>query len=571
MSGAPNTNSFSGRIGSSLPPADDGKLVAGKIAASKERILKEWEIRARAMIPAARDQETSELINSLPAFLSGLSETLSSASPKAELEAHGDHFAAEHGRDRARTEGYPLDQTLHEYDVLREVLFDILEEDLDLSRQSRDIIHAAIHLATRNSARRFIAVRNGERDSFVEALRKSHEELEQKVVARTTELMKSEERFTRLVEGVKDYAIFTLDPKGYITTWNKGAERMKEYTVAEAVGSHFSMLYPQEGNLRDEPCRHLEIAAKEGRFRGEGMRVKKSGELFLADVLITPMYEDGKLHGFSKVVADLTERNQLIQERDLSRTRLEEMKMERTDRERFVAMLTHDLRNPLTAAKAGAQMILRYPDKLDQHVALAMRVVENINRADKMVGDLLDANRIRAGEELPLHIEACDLNKICEEVCEELSTIHGDRFKIQAPRTIMGHWSRDAIRRILENLLTNAVKYGDVTEPVTVRLDPKKDRVFILVHNHGAVISPEDQQSLFDPFRRAKSAERGVKKGWGLGLTLVRGLADAHGGMVKVESYQVEGTTFTVDLPIDARKIEGPSLSEPGDYERRIP
>jgi signal transduction histidine kinase len=227
--------------------------------------------------------------------------------------------------------------------------------------------------------------------------------------------------------------------------------------------------------------------------------------------------------------------------------RLEE---ERDLRERFVATLTHDLRTPLTAAKLNAQMVARKVHDPTALYKLAARIIENLDRADQMIRDLLDANRIRAGEGLPLELSECELTALARETLEELSLEHGDRFALDAREPIQGYWSCSGLRRILENLCNNAIKYGARDRPVTVSLTRNgPDEVSVAVHNWGRPIPPEQQQLLFQQYRRIDSAQ----KGWGLGLTLVEGLARAHRGSVKVESTQEAGTTFTVTLARDAR------------------
>src|SRR3954453_5570416 len=117
------------------------------------------------------------------------------------------------------------------------------------------------------------------------------------------------EQFRRLVLGVRDYAIFMLDPGGYIRTWNAGAENLKGYTAEEIIGRHFSTFYTQPDRDRDHPAEELEIAAREGRYEEEGWRVRKDGTTFWASVTITAVrQEDGTLSGFAKVTRDLTER-----------------------------------------------------------------------------------------------------------------------------------------------------------------------------------------------------------------------------------------------------------------------
>ncbi|HZQ72273.1 MAG TPA: PAS domain-containing protein, partial [Burkholderiales bacterium] len=116
----------------------------------------------------------------------------------------------------------------------------------------------------------------------------------------------SEARFRLLVESVRDYAIFMLDPEGHVLTWNAGAERIKGYRAEEIMGQHFSKFYPAQTS-KDFPAYELRVAAKEGRFEDEGWRVRKDGTRFWANVVITALREDdGKLVGFAKVTRDLT-------------------------------------------------------------------------------------------------------------------------------------------------------------------------------------------------------------------------------------------------------------------------
>ena len=124
----------------------------------------------------------------------------------------------------------------------------------------------------------------------------------------TKALFDSERRFRLLVEGVVDYAIYMLDPSGIITNWNTGAERIKGYTAAEAVGRHFSMFYTPEDREAGLPDRTIETARREGRFAAEGWRVRKDGTRFLASVVLDAIYDDGELIGFAKITRDVTER-----------------------------------------------------------------------------------------------------------------------------------------------------------------------------------------------------------------------------------------------------------------------
>lgn len=233
-----------------------------------------------------------------------------------------------------------------------------------------------------------------------------------------------------------------------------------------------------------------------------------------------------------------------------SRREVSGLEEERDLREKFVSTLSHDLRTPLTAARMSAQLILRQPDMTEPGRALANRVVSNIDRVDRMIRDLLDANRIRAGERLPLEILQCDLRGMASEALAMLATVHGDRFVLRAEaEEIRGYWDCDALRRVLENLVNNAVKYGSLHSPVTCTLTQTEREVRISVHNEGEPIPPQDQADLFQQFKRTRSAQVSGERGWGLGLALVYGIVEAHGGQVWVESAPEKGTTFTVAVP----------------------
>jgi signal transduction histidine kinase len=230
-------------------------------------------------------------------------------------------------------------------------------------------------------------------------------------------------------------------------------------------------------------------------------------------------------------------------------------------REQLMLTLTHDLRSPLTAARAAASLVLRRPDSPDVP-RWAARVVEAVDRVDGMVRDLLDVSRVGAGARLALELAPCEMGALVRGLVEQLEVVHGARFVVAAPPSpVHGHWSPDALRRALENLASNAVKYGDPHRPITFSVRARHERVVLTVHNHGRSIPLEEQGALFLAFKRSREAERGGQRGWGLGLALVRAVAEAHGGSVEVESLPERGTTFTLDVPQDARPYQQAPLT----------
>ncbi len=246
-----------------------------------------------------------------------------------------------------------------------------------------------------------------------------------------------------------------------------------------------------------------------------------------------------------KVDEDLAELNN-------SREKILVLENERELREEFVSLLTHDLRTPLSASLMAAQFILRKADASPQILALASHIVKNVNRSGQMIINLLDANVIRSGQKIPIRLTSFDIVEFLKNTVIELAIVHGDRFNLKAGiKHLEGTWDQNGIRRIVENLCNNAIKYGSPDKPINIALRKLESEIEITVQNQGNVISPEDQKTLFNQFRRTEAALESKVKGWGIGLTLVRGVTESHGGSVKVKSTEETGTIFTVILPID--------------------
>jgi signal transduction histidine kinase len=204
----------------------------------------------------------------------------------------------------------------------------------------------------------------------------------------------------------------------------------------------------------------------------------------------------------------------------------------------------------------AATLLAAQPDATGQGVAKRVEVVvRNLDRADRMVTDLLDADRVHAGRRLSVTLAECNLSELGRELVNELAADHPGRIVLHADEGARGIWGASELRRALWNLISNALKYGAKDAPIAVAITKLGDGVEVSVHNEGAPIPPEARDALFDPFTRAAGEHRA--HGWGLGLMLVRACAEAHGGSVHVDSAPGRGTTFTMRLPADARPAQG--------------
>ena len=215
--------------------------------------------------------------------------------------------------------------------------------------------------------------------------------------------------------------------------------------------------------------------------------------------------------------------------------------------ELFMVTLTHDLRNPINVVKMGTQLILRRLERGDSHMDVAARMLSAINRLDSMIQNLLDASRLRAGQSLKMEFEECDFVMLVQEVVEDLSFAYGERFVVVSNSDIRSYCSRKEIRRVIENLAINAVKYGAPSTPITLTLQQTETQISLTIHNEGDPIALDAQSILFQQFRRTISAEE--QTGWGLGLFLAKNITEAHQGTLAVESAEGKGTSFIINLP----------------------
>ncbi|HSF73489.1 MAG TPA: HAMP domain-containing sensor histidine kinase [Microcoleus sp.] len=215
--------------------------------------------------------------------------------------------------------------------------------------------------------------------------------------------------------------------------------------------------------------------------------------------------------------------------------------------ELFMVTLTHDLRNPINVVKMGTQLTLRRLEREDSHMEVATRMLSAINRLDSMIQNLLDASRLRSGQSLKIEFEECDFEMLVQEVVKDLSFAYGERFILVPDSEIRTYCSRKEIRRVIENLAINAVKYGAPSTPITLTIQQTETLISLTIHNEGNPIALDAQSILFQQFRRTICAEE--QTGWGLGLFLAKSIVEAHKGTLAVESAEGKGTSFIINLP----------------------
>ncbi len=371
----------------------------------------------------------------------------------------------------------------------------------------------------------------------------------------TAQRDQSEERFRLMVESVKDYAIFMLDPKGIITTWNVGAQMIKGYRPSEIIGRHFSCFYSPE-EIRAGKCEYeLEVATQEGRFEEEGWRLRKDGTRFWANVIITAVRDaHGDLRGFAKVTRDLTERRRSREELVAEGRRREDAENQARFAETFVGILGHDLRNPLNAISMATTLIKR---KGGADIQAVDRIGASTRRMSNMVAQLLDLTRSRLAGGMPIERKPTALRAVISGAIEELHLVYPDRvIRFEDSAEIAGSWDTDRLAQVVSNLVGNALEHGDPSTPVGVHLSTADEVARLTVHSFGPSIPAEMIPVIFDPYRRTTGrSER--SRGLGLGLFIAQQIVVAHGGRIDCRSTDEEGTTMTVILPhtVDEKRL----------------
>jgi PAS domain S-box-containing protein len=358
-----------------------------------------------------------------------------------------------------------------------------------------------------------------------------------------------------MVESVRDYAIFMLDPNGYVASWNRGAERIKGYKADEIIGQHFSVFYREEDIATNHPQHELEIATSEGRFEEERTRVRKDGSEFWASVVITAVRDaDGSLLGFAKVTRDLTERRNSELKALEDARHLAESVSANVAKSGFLTAMSHELRTPLNAIGGYTELLTLglggpiTPEQLDY--------LERIRRSQQhllgIISDLLNFSRIEAGH-LTYDIRRLPLSHVIEGVMPLVEPQAAAKaISLETDRTdhsclVLG--DRAKVDQILLNLLSNAIKFTGPDGTVRVACSESVDTASIEVIDTGAGIPAEKLEAIFEPFVQLGRSLSSAHEGTGLGLAISRELARAMNGDLTVSSTEGSGSTFRLTLP----------------------
>jgi PAS domain S-box-containing protein len=417
----------------------------------------------------------------------------------------------------------------------------------ELRREIAERTQAQLELA---QAKSNLELRVEERTAEIAATNKI---LTQEILRRAKteeELRGSEERFRLLIEGVRDYAILSLTPTGYITSWNVGAEHIKGYQADEITGQHFSRFYTEEDLERGRPQTALVTAMDEGRSEDEGWRVRKDGSRFWANVVITPLRDqEGKLIGFSKITRDLSERKQAENVVQAARSELARMARVTTVGE-LTASVAHEINQPLAAivnnANACTRMLASQSPDIEELREAIADIAQSATRASEIVSHTRAFFKKTTQDKAQI-----DLNQIIHEVLS-LTAAEAEKNHVAVQTelatglpSVLG--AKVELQQVVLNLVMNGIEaMTSVKEERKLHISSQPQepgKVLVTVQDSGGGLDPQYAVHIFDSFFTTKP------EGMGMGLPISRSIVEAHGGQLKLVPLPRQGATFQFTLP----------------------
>jgi len=359
------------------------------------------------------------------------------------------------------------------------------------------------------------------------------------------------EFYSQIIDSLQDYSIFTLDNEFTINSWSSGSTKIFGYKTKEVIGEPFDLIFTAEDIKNGIPKKEIETALKEGRATDNRWHIAKDKSLFYAYGLVFPLIGlDGEMLGYVKILRDLTYRKQ---SEDAIKKYVGELEELNTHKESVLAILSHDLRSPLSAIIGTAKYLKENFHKMKPDTVQEMLDLLYKSSTDglAMLDYLVEWARIKYASEAfsPAKIKLTEYIARVFETLNETASINAVNLHQEIEDNTSVYADGKMLISILQNIVSNAIKHTGKGGTITVSAKSKDDKIIVQVKDTGIGMSKEIIEKLFTPQMKTLSEARKKNKGAGIGLLLVKGFIEKNGGEIWVESIEGEGSSFYFTLP----------------------
>lgn len=361
------------------------------------------------------------------------------------------------------------------------------------------------------------------------------------------------EFYAKVIDSLQDYSIFTLDNELNINSWNSGSTKIFGYEAEEVIGEPFDLIFTEEDKKNQIPKSEIEKSLIEGRATDNRWHVVKDGSLFYAFGLVFPLIgTDGEMLGYVKILQDLTERKK--SEDDIKKyvKELEELQIHKDS---VLAILSHDLRSPLTTIIGAADYLRANVDSMEAgEIKEFLEIIFNSSTNELSTLDyLLEWARIKYASEIfsPAKVKLVEYIDTVFKSLNDTASINAINLHHEVEENESVFADGKMLISIIQNIVSNAIKHTGQGGSISITATKQDDHIIVKVKDTGVGMSREIQDKLFTPQVNDLSKARQENKGAGIGLLLVKGFLEKNGGEIWVESVEGEGSSFYFTLPID--------------------
>jgi len=372
------------------------------------------------------------------------------------------------------------------------------------------------------------------------------------------------EFYSQIIDSLQDYSILTLDIELKINSWSSGSVTIFGYQPEDILGKNFDIIFTEEDIKNGIPQKEIDKALKEGRAVDNRWHICKDKSTFYAYGLVFPLIGiDGEMLGYVKILLDLTERKKA---EDSIKKYVKELEELNTHKESVLAILSHDLRSPLSSIIGTAKYLKDNYEKIKPEALKEMLELLYNSSIDElnMLDYLVEWARIKYASEVfsPTKIELVKYINQVFDTLKEIASVNAINLHHEIEENESVFADGKMLLSILQNIVSNALKHTNPGGKITILAKKSEDKLIIEVKDSGIGMSKEIMKKLFAPQMSSLSQARAENKGAGIGLLLVKGFLERNSGEIWVESIEGQGSSFYFTLPINQPEDKMDSLNK---------